>query len=89
MIWTTTSKPASSQNERIDCASRAAPGPDSVSISPIRGLGKCRPRCWTTNATERRVIALRAPDGVRQDLAAHLVTICAVLQSRLGRDFSQ
>ena len=29
------------------------------------------------------------PDGVRQDLAAHLVTICALLQSRLGRDFSQ
>ena len=53
------------------------------------GLGKCRPRCWTTNAAERRVIALRPPDGVRQDLAAHLVTICAVLQNRLGRDFSQ
>ena len=33
--------------------------------------------------------SVKGPDGIRQDLAAHLVTICAVLQSRLGRDFSQ
>ncbi len=29
------------------------------------------------------------PDGVRQDLGSQLATICAVLHSRLGRDFSQ
>ncbi|HEX6506172.1 MAG TPA: chemotaxis protein CheB, partial [Chloroflexota bacterium] len=33
--------------------------------------------------------SVKGPDGLREDLAAHLVTICAVLQSRLGRDFSQ
>ncbi len=31
----------------------------------------------------------KGPDGVRQDLGSHLATICAVLHSRLGRDFSQ
>jgi two-component system CheB/CheR fusion protein len=37
----------------------------------------------------KRSDSVKGPDGVRQDLATHLVTICAVLQSRLGRDFSQ
>ena len=31
----------------------------------------------------------KGSDGVRLDLAGHLATICAVLHSRLGRDFSQ
>ena len=31
--------------------------------------------------------ATKGPDGIRQDLPSHLVTICAVLHSRLGRDF--
>ncbi len=30
----------------------------------------------------------KGPDGLRQDLPSHLATICAVLHSRLGRDFS-
>jgi two-component system CheB/CheR fusion protein len=30
----------------------------------------------------------KGPDGIRQDLPSHLATICAVLPSRLGRDFS-
>ena len=30
----------------------------------------------------------KGPDGIRQDLPSHLATICAVLHSRLGRDFS-
>ena len=30
----------------------------------------------------------KGPDGIRQDLPSHLTTICAVLHSRLGRDFS-
>ncbi|ACB94357.1 MCP methyltransferase/methylesterase, CheR/CheB with PAS/PAC sensor [Beijerinckia indica subsp. indica ATCC 9039] len=29
------------------------------------------------------------PDGIRRDMARHLPTICAILHSRLGRDFSQ
>ncbi|WP_309139781.1 CheR family methyltransferase [Siccirubricoccus sp. G192] len=33
--------------------------------------------------------ATKGPDGIRQDLPNYLVTICAVLHSRLGRDFSQ
>lgn len=33
--------------------------------------------------------AAKGPDGLRQDLPSHLTTICAVLHSRLGRDFSQ
>ncbi|WP_191057997.1 CheR family methyltransferase [Geminicoccus harenae] len=33
--------------------------------------------------------AEKGPDGIRQDLPSHLATICAVLHSRLGRDFSQ
>ncbi len=33
--------------------------------------------------------AARGPDGVRKDLPGQLSTICAVLQSRLGRDFSR
>lgn len=37
----------------------------------------------------KRSDRVKGPDGVREDLATHLVTICAVLQSRLGRDFSQ
>ena len=38
----------------------------------------------------RRVCdAAKGPDGIRQDLASHLATICAVLHGRLGRDFSQ
>lgn len=32
--------------------------------------------------------ATKGPDGIRQDLPGHLATICAVLHSRLGRDFS-
>ncbi len=31
----------------------------------------------------------KGSDGIRQDLASHLATICAVLHGRLGRDFSQ
>lgn len=31
----------------------------------------------------------KGPDGVRKDVADHLGAICAVLNSRLGRDFSQ
>ena len=31
----------------------------------------------------------KGPDGIRQDLPGHLATVCAVLHSRLGRDFSQ
>ena len=31
----------------------------------------------------------KGSDGVRQDLPSHLTTICAVLHSRLGHDFSQ
>ena len=30
----------------------------------------------------------KGPDGIRQDLPSHLATICAVLHSRLGRDFA-
>lgn len=30
----------------------------------------------------------KGADGIRQDLPSHLATICAVLQGRLGRDFS-
>jgi two-component system CheB/CheR fusion protein len=30
----------------------------------------------------------KGPDGIRQDLPSYLATICAVLHSRLGRDFS-
>ncbi|MGI4957667.1 MAG: CheR family methyltransferase, partial [Janthinobacterium lividum] len=30
----------------------------------------------------------KGPDGIRQDLPSHLATICAVLHSRLGRDFN-
>lgn len=33
--------------------------------------------------------AAKGPDGIRPDLPSHLTTICAVLHSRLGRDFSQ
>ena len=33
--------------------------------------------------------AAKGPDGIRQDLPDHLTTICAVLNARLGRDFSQ
>ncbi len=33
--------------------------------------------------------AVKGPEGIRQDLPSHLATICAVLHSRLGRDFSQ
>ena len=32
--------------------------------------------------------AHKGPDGIRQDLPSHLATICAVLHSRLGRDFN-
>lgn len=32
--------------------------------------------------------AHKGPDGIRDDLPGHLATICAVLHSRLGRDFS-
>ena len=32
---------------------------------------------------------LKGPDGIRQDLPGSLDAICAVLHSRLGRDFSQ
>ena len=31
----------------------------------------------------------KGPDGIRQDVGDHLGSICAVLNSRLGRDFSQ
>lgn len=31
----------------------------------------------------------KGPDGIRQDLPDHLTTICAVLNARLGHDFSQ
>ncbi len=33
--------------------------------------------------------ANKGPDGIREDLRVHLVTICAVLHGRLGRDFSR
>ncbi len=33
--------------------------------------------------------AAKGSDGIRQDLPNYLATICAVLHSRLGRDFSQ
>ena len=36
-----------------------------------------------------KTAATKGPDGVRQDTADHLGAICAVLNSRLGRDFSQ
>ncbi len=43
------------------------------------------------NYRDHRAIcdAAKGPDGIRQDLPSHLATICAVLHSRLGRDFSQ
>jgi two-component system CheB/CheR fusion protein len=31
----------------------------------------------------------KGPDGIHQDMPSHLPTICVVLNSRLGRDFSQ
>jgi two-component system CheB/CheR fusion protein len=37
----------------------------------------------------KRSDSVKGPDGVGEDLAAHLVTICAVLQSRLGRIFDR
>ena len=30
----------------------------------------------------------KGPDGIRQDLPGQLATICAIMHSRLGRDFS-
>ena len=36
-----------------------------------------------------RTDAAKDSDGLRQDVSAHLSAICAVLDSRLGRDFSQ
>ncbi len=33
--------------------------------------------------------AARGPDGLRHDLHSHLPAVCAVLNARLGRDFSQ
>lgn len=43
------------------------------------------------NYRDHRAIcdAAKGPDGIRQDLPSYLATICAVLHSRLGRDFSQ
>ena len=54
-------------------------------VLPVEGMPQALVDYWQHRAISD---ARKGPDGIRQDLPGRLAEICAILHTRLGRDFS-